>query len=221
MAKTFEDALSVLETQEGGNELVEAVKSRLGKVNNEASNLRQSRNSIESKLKKLFELTGIDETVEDLESEFKNKFKASQAQNGSEIQKLTKQVEELIKQRDDATSKARKTELTNMINSALDNSKVLPSAKKPLINLILANTKYSDDGKVFFINGENEVDLNEGITGFIKENPHYVSIDQKAGSGGQGGQGGGNKQMKRDQFLQLSPQEQKDFTVTNKGVVVD
>lgn len=207
MPKTLEDALTALEGLENGNELVAAVTGRINTVNNEARNLRERAKKAEEKFSKIVDLSGIDGSAEDIETEFKTKVLKGTAPN-AEMQKLTKQVEQLISERDNAVSEKRKLTLTNKINSILDETKVLPGVKQSLLNLLSASTKFDETANDFrYIDNGNEVDLVEGIKGFVKVNPQFVHVDQRPGAGGNGGNGGGQKEMLKSDFLKLEPKE--------------
>jgi hypothetical protein len=220
--KTFEDALSALNGLEGGSELVEAVKSHVGKSNNEAKNLRDRLKTTSDRLKKVSDFVGVDPELDDIDGALEDAKKKipNPDKYENEIKKVRADLDKVLKERDDERSKRQKSEVNSALTQLLTENKVLPTVSKGLNDVLSMRVKISEDGKpVYVADDGSEIAVADGVKAYLAANPGFVSNDQKGGAGGKGGDGGsGAKSMQRSEFDALSPKARAEFATTGGEV---
>lgn len=219
--KTFDDVIAALAAMENGQELVDAAKARLQKVNDEAKGLRTRLHTTETKMAKVFELAGID--VETDESALEDAFKSvtSRKPDDSALTKLQKQVETLLNEKKTAEQKLFDKEVGEKIGEKLAGKKVLDGLRIPIRDVIKLRVR-NDNGRLVYRNDDGtEVDFDEGVDGYITANPSLISNDQNSGGGTKPPNGSqGSKTISKEEFSKLDPLTKRDFIVKEKGTII-
>lgn len=189
MAKTFEDALAALESDP---ELVEAVKVRLAKVNDEARGLRERAKAAESaktkldKVLKELEITeSDDESLDAKIVEIKNI--KSNSKPASEFSALEKRLKNLEAERDSAKQSARQAKLDSELAKLLHDNNVSENVFGGLKDVLSLKAKSKDDGSFYFDDGGQETTLADGVKTYLTNNSGFVKNVQSNGSGGRAG----------------------------------
>lgn len=215
MAKTFEETMSVLAALEDGQEHMDAVKARVTKVNQEAAGLRTRLHTAETKLNKVFELTGL--TQEDDETVIEQKLKAGKPTNPDESTALKKRIEQLEKDKMEAIQKNQKSEITSKLLDALAKNSVLDNWKNVTKDVLALRVKHNATGQIVYVGDDgSEIDFEEGVTGYIKSNPALVANTQSTGGGAKPPSGGTQTKTIKQSDLDKLP-----FAEKHKLVSVD
>jgi hypothetical protein len=226
MSKTFEDAIAALVAVEGGQEFVDAVNARLGKVNSEAKGLRDRLHKTELRLSKVFEASGIDPETgdDDIENVFKTT-KQRSVNSDTELKKLQKQVNELTERERIAVEKHQNSVKTTKILESLGSLKVLDEWKGTIKDVLSSKVKFNGEQMVFVSEDGSEVDFEEGVKSYVSKNPRLISSDVKEGSGTKPPSGTPTKtRISRNEFNQKSPVEQMQISkdcMEGKGEIYD
>lgn len=189
---TLSEALKALAGIENGSEFVDAVKGELSKKDSETKKLRDATKKSEGDLQAFMSELGIDNTatIDDVKKALEAK--ATEADGSPEnkrlstqVDTLTKQMEQWKKQAEDEKQKRLNTIKQKAISEALTESKAL--SPQVLTKALNSQVKVNDDESLFYVNDDgSEVELSEGIKGFLNSNPNLVSNQQISGSGGSG-----------------------------------
>lgn len=232
---TLEELLKALEAAENGSEMTEVVKglqAEITKKNNEAKNLRERLKASETDsaaLKGRFEKVAshiglnLEEGIELEEAlaKFDEARKGSPSGDPkelvelrSDIQRMKRELEKIQKEKDKAAEIAVqerdrriKTDRDRKLSEALSSAKAISPNK--LVRLLADNVKILDDDSMVFIGEDGEeLDLKEGVTAFLKDNPEFVMNDQRAGGGsGGGGDGGRGKTYSKAEIEAMTPEQ--------------
>lgn len=225
--KTFEETLAFLATVEGGEEYADAVKGHVSKVNNEAKNLRDRLKisiSASEKLKKLAEIHGIADDVEDFDSEIdKIKEKLSNAGKGEsvKISQLEKRLNILEKEKAEAIAEARGQKVNTSLTTLLTEMKVLPTVLSGVRDVLSTRIKHRDNGESYFSGDDGaELSLQDGVKNYLSVNTGFVQNTQKGGGGTKDNGGSGAKSMNRSDWDKLPAREKASF-INEGGALVE
>lgn len=198
--KTFDDVITALAAMENGQELVDAAKARVSKVNDEAKGLRTRLHTAETKLNKFFELSGVspETDVDAIE------LKTVKTGDNTELVKLQKTVEKLLAENAQAKGELQRKVTSDKIREKLTASKVLPDWLNPIHDVLSTKVKLVD-GKLMYSSDDGDVDFDEGVAAYIKNNPAIIANEQRPGSGSSSSSGATatGKTMKRSEFESL------------------
>lgn len=216
---TLAELLAKIAAMEGGEDMVKIIQAELNKKNTENQKLRDRAKAAEteaanakrmrSELLKHLKVSEEDADADDFDLEealeaFINssgdgKGKGKDSPEFIELQKqvklLTKNVEKLTTENKTYLETAQKeTKLRHdmMIENALLKSLEENKAVKPgfLAKSLAANIFVNEEGKLVYKDGDNEVEVADGVKNFLTANPEFVISSQKGGTGGVGGPGG-------------------------------
>ena len=218
MSKRYEEALAALAGVDGGVELVEAVKGQVGKVSNEAKNLRDRLKTAEVKaghLKKFYDLHGLADDSDDIDSTIEQ-IKTKMAQSGktseTQMKTLETRLRALETERDSAIAESRKERASSELTKLLNESKVLPTVFGGLKDVLMTKVKFGDDGKPVYVSDDGtDIPVTDGVKKYLTANPGFVSNVQQSGNGGKGDNAGGSLSLKQEEIAKLPPKERAEF----------
>lgn len=222
MNKTFDDVISALMALEGGQELVDAAKARVTKVNDEAKSLRTRLHATEAKMAKVFELAGLDVATEDdaLEDAFKSV--SSKKQDDSALLKMQKQIDQLLNEKKTAESKLFDKEVSEKVLEKLAGKKVIDGFRNPIKDILKSKVRNDNGRLVYRADDGTEVDFDEGIDSYITANPSLIANDQNSGGGTKPPSGGGTtvKSIKQSDLDKLPFAEKHKLVSVDKVEIV-
>lgn len=179
-----------------GSELSTVLKAEFKKRNDEAASHRTKGNAFEEQLKKVkasLEI-GDEDDLDGALDKLKTMKKGATAGESEAVTKLQKQLEKMqtqLKAADEKTAaEAQKRKHETMLNktmAALNDKVVRPG---DIVKLALENVSMSDDGKIIFKHGDEELPLEEGIGKWLGERPEFVKNSQSSGAGSSGAAAG-------------------------------
>lgn len=181
---TLVELYEALSKLENGAEMISAVKTEISRLNGESAKFRTSKNEADAKI------TELTAKVEELEA------KGTGDQTAAE--KMQKQLDELNKKYE-AAENARKEEQAKRVQADIMQQTVAALTKGNAANpaeiakILVGSIKADEDGIYKFTNAKNEsVSIEDGATGWLKDNAWAVKDTQNPGSGG--GNGGNGRQ---------------------------
>jgi len=233
---TLDDVKSaLLKDGENGEELYKVVSGAILNAKNDRKTHVQNLEAQNSRLLEAAKELGYDGTGEI--SGFISETKKAIETGRANTEKLTgeqKRLQDLENQIKSVSANFAKSEseriaLIEKANKSKVKDAVLPLLKGKIFSAELraetiANSgkaKLSDDGKVLWVEGEEQMDLAKGVESYLSapENKDDLRNSQQPGPGGKpGGEPAPGKTMTRSAFLALSPQDQS--AKVHEGVAV-
>ena len=200
----LKEVYTALEKVENGADLITAIKSEVNKLNNEAKRNREAGEQSGKRLKDVLEAIGItdDDKTIDKAKELKSTLDTF-AQGGKkpdevakQISTLTKQVETVTQQLNDMTKTAndeKSKRLNGMkISKAIELLNKGNAASPSKMAKLLEDSIIVKDDESLAFRGEDgkEISLEDGVSGWLKENTWAIKAGSQGGGGSHGG--GGN-----------------------------
>lgn len=181
---TLPELYEALGKLENGSEMVSTIKAEISRLNGESAKFRTSKNEADAKI------TELTAKVEELTA------KGTGDQTAAE--KMQKQLDELNKKYE-AAENARKEEQAKRVQADIMQQTVAALTKGNAANpaeiakILVGSIKADEDGTYKFTNAKNEqVSIEDGAAGWLKDNTWAVKDTQNPGSGG--GNGGNGRQ---------------------------
>lgn len=222
--KTLQEILASLPSDEDRGVVAAAIEAEkqkgiteTRKKGDEFKTLLTKHNVLKDALKSV-DIDPDDADITDISEALKAKTKP----DGKPVQEWKKDIVKLQAQVNSITSQltAEKEKSTNLIRStatskasALLKNKVY--AHEEIAKTLLAEGKIavSDDGQTIIFKGDaGDIELEKGISEYIKFRSDIAIPEIKGGSGSSGGQGtGGIKTMSKDAWVQLEPKARAEY----------
>ena len=178
---TLAELYEALGKLENGSEMVSTIKTEISRLNGESAKFRTSKNEADAKI------TELTAKVEELTA------KGTGDQTAAE--KMQKQLDELNKKYE-AAENARKEEQAKRVQADIMQQTVAAPTKgnaAEIAKILVGSIKADEDGTYKFTNAKNEqVSIEDGAAGWLKDNAWAVKDTQNPGSGG--GNGGSGRQ---------------------------
>jgi hypothetical protein len=121
-------------------------------------------------------------------------------------------------------TKFKNSRITEILSSMIGDS--IPAKDFVIRDFLSAGkVKLTDDNKVVFVDGDDEIDSVKGLDEFKKKNPHLVISQQAPGSGGSGNSrsqrnNSGGQTIKFTDWMALPPKERAAFQLNDKNIVL-
>lgn len=174
---TLAELYEALSKLENGAEMVSTIKAEISRLNGESAKFRTSKNEADAKITELTAKGTGDQTA---------------------AEKMQKQLDELNKKYE-AAENARKEEQAKRVQADIMQQTVAALTKGNAANpaeiakILVGSIKADEDGTYKFTNAKNEqVSIEDGAAGWLKDNAWAVKDTQNPGSGG--GNGGNGRQ---------------------------
>ncbi|MDU2066627.1 MAG: hypothetical protein E6713_17550 [Sporomusaceae bacterium] len=170
------------------------------------------------------EIDGDTEDLDEAIAEAKTKLQAAKdgdtkaadlAQVQSELKKVQreyKKLEKISADNEKLLGEERGKRHTSMKTQALLTALTENKAIKPdqLAKLLLNNVKVGDDDKLLFVNEDgDEINVGEGVKGWLETNQEFVLNSQNPGGGSGGGLGNGNQGSFAKSILESGQQSER------------
>ena len=212
MAYTLAQIYEALSKTENGGAMVADLQEAISKTRDEAAKNRIERNKVLDSLN-LRDGGNVDESLKNLAALLAvvQQQGGDPAQLGSQMQSLQAQVKELTDKYAASEKKAKEehdrrvqTAIRSKAMTALTNGKAInPEA---MLKVIADNISMKDDDTVVYRNGDTELSLEDGVAGWLKDNPWAVKNDMQTGSGSNMNTGG-KKQYSMEDLKGMSREE--------------
>lgn len=192
-----------LEKVDNGTEMITAIKAEVAALSNEAKKHRQTGDTITAKNKAILEALGLEDS--DDVAEKAKELKAtldSFAQDGKTPSDVARQIAKLTKdiatingkyaemEKTAQAEKAKRLDAMKM-NALIDAlTKGNAAAPKDMARLIADKLVVNDDETINYVDGENNMSVDDGVKGWLGANTWAVKANPQGGSGAPAGAGG-------------------------------
>lgn len=209
---TLEQIFEALGKVENGGTMVADLQDAIRNAREEAAKSRIEKNKILDQLN-LRQGDDVDGALKNLVATLAAVQSAGgdPSQLGVQMTELQKQVKELTDKYNASEEKAKaehakrvKAAIRSELISALTNGKAIqPEA---MLKIIEGNVSIGDDDKAVYKVGDQSLSIEEGVKGWLKENPWAVKAEIQPGAGG-GSQGGAGKMYSYEDLKGMSREE--------------
>ncbi len=224
MAYTLSQIYEALSKTENGGAMVADLQEAISKTRDEAAKNRIERNKVLDSLN-LRDGGNVDESLKNLAALLAvvQQQGGDPTQLGSQMQSLQAQVKELTDKYTASEKKAKEehdrrvqTAIRSKAMAALTNGKAInPEA---MLKVIADNISMKEDETVVYRNGDTELSLEDGVAGWLKDNPWAVKNDMQTGTGSNMNTGG-KKQYSLEDLKGMTREEiNAHWSEISKGV---
>ena len=194
---TFQEAMAALAALENGATIITAINGELTNLRGEAAGYRTKNKKLVDALTTLgvTDLENLDGQVSGLKAGLDVlKESGNPGDIANQLKNLTGNVAELKANLDKANAdkeaerskRLEEVKRTKAIEALTKGKAVNPTE---LSKLILGNIQVKDDDKLVYLLNGQEVEVETGVSEYLKTNPVFVANTQAAGGGGNGGGG--------------------------------
>ncbi len=212
MSKSLEEIYAELVKVEGGAEMVADLKSQISKLRDEAASNRITKNQILDQL-------GV-RNGDNTQAALNNLIATLNAVKnvgdpqalGNQLKSLQDQLKDIQGKYDAAEKKAKaehdaniKASINAQVIKALTDGKAINPTE--MSKILLANVAVGDDDKITYKDGDKELTIADGVSGWLKANPWAIKADIQPGAGGGHGAGGVGAKYSLDDLKGMSRAE--------------
>jgi DNA repair exonuclease SbcCD ATPase subunit len=165
----------------------------------------------------------LEEQISEARTRIEKLSKESEGGN-DQVKSLQKQMADILKkleasekEKETVNRKLTTTKLSESLSKAFGDSIYgVDLAVKDLITSGVV--KLSDGDKVVFLDGDNEIDLDEGVNSFKKKRPDLVKNTQKSGGGSSPQQGKGVKVISQSEYDSMNVAQRAAFFASGGSI---